>query len=153
MSRHFRLRLLSVITLLVMILVSGFIWKGYAGIEPGPFAPEVLPKPKLRGKLIGMFNGVDTAAFTFVGTCKNEKPYILGPLFFSLSPSSFAEVSDPEILEGFLISNEDGQFVVPPGCFSEDDFLAGFVVDQVKKYTISTPTLIIVEIVMLGFRF
>jgi hypothetical protein len=102
MWRNFRLWRLSLITLLVMLLVSGLVRKGYAGIEP-PGGTAPIANPKLQGEFTAMFDGVDTAAFTFVRNCKRTK-VILGSLFLPFSSSTFTSLSDPDILQGLLIA-------------------------------------------------
>lgn len=147
MWRNFRLWLLSLITLMVTLLVSGLIWKGYAGIEPPP-GTEAISHPKIQGKFIAMFDTVqEKAAFTIVGKCKDENRYILGLIFLDSFPPDFF---DPENLEGSFISTD--LVGVPPGCFSASDVIVGYVVDQVKKFITQTPTLVIAEVVVLGVQ-
>jgi len=130
-----------------MLFVSGLIWKGYAGIEPPP-GTEAIPHPRIQGKFIAMFDTVqEKAAITIVGKCKDESRYILGPVFFNSFPPEFF---DPENLEGAFISTD--LVGVPPGCFSTSDVIVGYVVDQVKKFTTQTPTLVIADVVVLGVR-
>jgi len=149
MSRHFRLRLLSATILLVTLFTSGLIWNGYAGIEPPP-GTEAIPKPKIEGKFIAMFDIVqDKAAFVIVGKCQKGdiKPYILGPVILDSFPADFFQSSN---LEGAFISTD--LIGVPPGCFSESEVVVGYVIHQVKKFTTLTPTLVIAEVVVLGVR-
>jgi hypothetical protein len=146
MLRHFRL--LSVTVLTVALLTAGLIWKGYAGIEP-PEGTEAIANPKLQGEFTAMFNGVDTAAFTFVGKCGGAE-VILGPLFLPFDADSFAALSDPEILDGLFIA--DDLIGVPAECFSDPSVVIGYTIDKVSKITTQTDTLLVANVVVLGVR-
>lgn len=143
MVHTLRLRLLTVLALAVMLLTSGLLWNGYAGIEGQPAGTKVIRRPYLEGIFVALFDPVQNkAAFTFTGKCRGDnQPTELGPIVLDSFPASFF---DPAHLDGQFISND--LLGDPPPCFAKSGVITGYVVSSVRRFTVLRPNVVIANV-------
>lgn len=144
MLHTLHLRMLAALIFTVVLLTSGVIWQGYAGIEP-PEGTKVIRRPYLEGIFVALFDPVqDKAAFTFTGKCRGTNlPTELGPLVLDSFPASFF---DPTELAGAFIASD--LLGAPSECFAKSGVIVGYVVSKVRRFTVLRPNVVIAQVEM-----
>ncbi|MBI3248642.1 MAG: hypothetical protein HYZ50_19235 [Deltaproteobacteria bacterium] len=117
-----------------------------AGVEPGDVEP--LEAPRIHADLTVLYDAVnDTVAATVKGTCRGHQ-LLLGPLFF-----------DPTTTFDYLVDHlKDSDFAtedhlellnIHPSCIPPDEILVGFRIVEVIRFTVQTPFMAVVRVVLL----
>lgn len=117
-----------------------------AGVEPGDTEP--LESPRIHADLTLLYDAVnDTVAATVKGTCRGHL-LRLGPLFFD--PTTTFDYMVDHLEQGEFGTEDHPELVdIRPSCLPPDEILVGFRVVEVIRFTVQTPFMAVVRVVLL----
>ncbi len=117
-----------------------------AGVEPGDVEP--LAAPRIHADLTLLYDAEnDIVAGAIKGTCRGHK-LLMGPLFFNPT-ETFDTMVNNLVDSDFVTEDHPGLLDIHPSCIPPDEILVGFRIVDVVRFTVQTPLMVVVRVVLL----
>lgn len=131
---------------LFLALVGGGSSARAAGVEPGDVEPLVAPR--IHADLTLLYDAAnDIVAGSIKGTCRGHK-LLMGPLFFN--PTETFDVMVNNLPNSDFVTEDHPELLnIHPSCIPADEILVGFRIVEVVRFTVKTPLMAVVRVVLL----